>query len=364
MAISSTARALLASVLLATLAGCTPPMATTPAPPARPPGAQTVTPSGEATSICPVRRSLPPSANPPGRILARGDKQKLIAGVDPSDATMSHWNSATQKFEGFNIDLLVEVARALWPEGNPRDRIEFRVVPPGQGSFEMLNRGEIDLIATSLTASCERAKEVLFSNDYLDSGQTVLVRKRDGGPEFAGVEQLGGKRVCAANNTTSLAAIRRYQTAGGQRLVPVATEHSIDCLVMLRQGQVDGVSTDENILHGFAQMAPDTMLVTEPPRPDRQFCTYNLSDDCRWFTDEPHAFAFRLNDREVAAFVNHVLALPSTRQAWLTAHARWLAGHPDAGRDPDTGARTPMIPSPGEPVTSWPPPHPSAAPTG
>ncbi|WBB71315.1 transporter substrate-binding domain-containing protein [Micromonospora sp. WMMD1128] len=355
-------RALLAGTLLATLAGCSAPAATTPAPAARPPGAQTLAPAGEATPICSVRRSLPASATRPRRIIER-EPQRLIAGVDPSDATMSHWNSANQQFEGFNIDLLLRVVKALWPKDDPRDRVEFVVVPPGQGAFQMLDKNQIDLVATSLTASCERAEQVIFSNDYLDSGQSVLVRARDGGPEFAGVEEMGGRRVCAARNTTSLDAIRRYRTAGGERLVPVAAEHSVDCLVMLRQGQVDGVSTDENILRGFAQMAPDTALVTKPPRRDQRYCDHNLSDECDWFTDEPHAFAFRLDDAELAAFVNYALALPETRREWLRAHGDWLADHPDAVRDPVTGARTPMMPSPGEPVTTWPPPRPAPAPT-
>ncbi|MDT0527756.1 transporter substrate-binding domain-containing protein [Micromonospora sp. DSM 115977] len=335
--------------LLAALAGCTAPATPAPAPPARPPGVAT-TPTTDATGgVCPVRRSLPPDPTPPRRILDRGE---LVAGVDPSDATMSHWDASSQRFEGFNIELMLAVARALWPADDPRNRLTFKAVPPGQGAFAMLDKGEIDVVATSLTASCERARRVLFSNDYLDSGQTVLVRRNaDGTPEFAGMEQLGGRRVCAATDTTSLAMIAGYRTAGGLRPVPVHAPHPVDCLVMLRQGQVDGVSTDDNILLGFARMAPDTTLVTEAPRPERRSCDHHRDENCTWFTDEPHAFAFRLTDgRELVAFVNHVLAQPRTAVVWQQAHDRWLAGHRDRG-----------MPSPGPVTTGWPPPDPSPA---
>ncbi|MEH1100293.1 transporter substrate-binding domain-containing protein [Micromonospora sp. CPCC 205561] len=335
------------AALLLGLAGCGAPAGPTSPPPPRPPGVATVPTTDASGGVCPVRRSLPPAPTPPGRIVAKG---ALVAGVDPSDATMSHWDARTQRFEGFNIELMLAVARALWPGDEPRDRLTFKAVPPGQGAFTMLENGEIDVVATSLTASCERARRVLFSNDYLDSGQTVLVRRHaDGTPEFAGIEQLGGRRVCAAANTTSLAMIAGYRTAGGRRPVPVQAPHPIDCLVMLRQGQVDGVSTDDNILLGFTQMAPDTTLVTEPPRPERRSCAYHRDENCTWFTDEPHAFAFRLTDgRELVAFVNHVLARPGTAKVWQEAHDRWLAGHRDRG-----------MPSPGPATTAWPPPDPA-----
>lgn len=346
MKIRSATRRALVAVLLAALAGCTAPAGSTGVPAAEPSGARTIAPSDDAANgICVVRSSLAPSATTPSAIVNR----KLVAGVDPSDATMSHWDAQTQQFEGFNIELLLEVARAIWPDANPRDKITFRVVAPGQGAFSMLYPEDpatepVDIIATSLTATCERAEQVLFSNNYLDSGQTALVRRRGDKPEYAGMEDLGGRRVCAAAQTTSLAAIASYRTADGKRPVPVQATHSIDCLVMLREGQVDAVSTDENILLGFAQMAPDTMLVDQPPRKDRQFCQYHSDDPCPWITDEPHAFAFDKNNTELTRFVNHVLESPRGKAAWQQAHDTWLKDHRDRGK-----------PAPGPVVTTWPP---------
>ncbi|MCI4065973.1 transporter substrate-binding domain-containing protein [Micromonospora sp. R77] len=338
----------LAAVVLLAVAGCSATSGSTAAPPALP-AAVTSTPTTAARTggFCTVRHSYPPSAVPPGRVLTRG---KLVAGVDPSDATMSHWDATAQRFEGFNIDLVLAVAKAIWPDRDPRSMTEFRAVRPGQGAFDALVGDDpVDVIATSLTASCRRAQDVVFSNDYLDSGQTALVRRVGDGPEYAGVDDLAGRRVCAAAGTTSLETVASYRTRDGGRLVPVQAENVIDCLVMLRQHQVDAVSTDENILIGFARMAPDTALVTAPPADNAAFCTYHVASaqqPCTWLTDEPHAFAFAKGEVELVAFVNHVLAPagPAGQRVWQQAHQRWLPDHPDRG-----------MPSPGTPVTSWPP---------
>ncbi|GAA2500558.1 transporter substrate-binding domain-containing protein [Winogradskya humida] len=338
-----------AAVLLA-LSGCAAAGDATGAAPARPEG---VGPPGEKDNdalSCLVRRSFPPSDVRPPK-LAGG---KLVAGVDLSDTTMSHWNAASHQFEGFNIDLLLAVARSLWPGADPRSKITFRAVPPGTGALKQLDplhKQHVDVVATSLTATCERAALAYFSSDYLDSGQTALVRRVPGigspalRPEFAGMEELGGRRVCAPRETTSLTAIRRYRTASGRALVPVQTEHSIDCLVMLRQGQVDAASTDENILRGFAAMAPDTMLVTDPPR--EPSCAFNAKKkDCTWFTDEPHSFAFGRGDEALVRYFNYVLqGMRDTDKSgeWGRAHDEWLPTHPDEG-----------MPAAGPSVTVWP----------
>jgi polar amino acid transport system substrate-binding protein len=338
-----------AALLLAGTTACAASSGPTAAPPAAPPEVTTVpTLAPRAGGFCTVRQSYPASPVRPARVLARG---KLVVGVDPSDATMSHWDARNQRFEGFNIDLVVEVARAIWPGRDPRSMIEFRAVKPGQGAFDVLAGPDpVHLIATSLTASCRRARDVVFSNDYLDSGQTALVRRVDGRPEFAGLDDLGGHRVCAAAQTTSLETVAGYRTRTGGRLVPVRAVNAIDCLVMLRQHQVDAVSTDENILLGFARMAPDTTLVTDPPAGNAEFCAYHVNRPdrpCTWLTDEPHAFAVAKGDVELVRFVNQVLE--TTRGGvWQRAHDRWLGLPPS--EHPDRG-----MPSPGPTVTSWPP---------
>lgn len=322
------ARAALCAVILMTVPGCSAAGGKPSDEPAAMP--ENVRESGFTSSAgpdCVERRSFAPSDRRP-----RIPGGKLVAGVDLSDPTMSHWNAAKQRFEGFNIDLLLNVAEAIWPHDEPRTKVTFLAVPPGQASLQRLKAvgdQHVDVIATSFTATCERARSAYFSRDYLDSGQTALVRKVDNRPEYAGMEQLGGRKVCAAAGTTSLAAIIKYRTASGEALRPVQTGHSIDCLIMLRQKQVDAVSTDENILRGYALIAPDTMLVEEAPR--GQSCDHNSHNPCTWFTDEPHAFAFSKNDQQLTSYFNYVLEQLGASGVWQQKHDEWLPNHPDKG---------------------------------
>ena len=340
----------LGTAVLLALTGCAVRAEPIAASSAEPEGVLTAAPDEDPASAtrCLVRRSFPPSAARPGTVAAR----TLIAGVDLSDPTMSHWNAATRQFEGFNIDLLLAVAQRLWPGADPRKKITFRAVQPGTEALARLDLspedpGYVDVVATSITATCEQAARVLFSNDYLDSGQTALVRRAPGigtindRPQYAGMDELGGHRVCAGAGTTSLTNVQRYRTRTGQRLIAVQAEHPIDCLVLLRQGAVDAVSTDENVLRGFTLMAPDTTLVTEPPQ--RQSCKFNQQKPCTWFTDEPHAFAFGRGNRELTGYVNYVLETMRDSGVWARAHERWLGQHPDLG-----------MPVPGPPVQEWP----------
>src|SRR5213078_563201 len=101
----------------------------------------------------------------------------------------------------------------------------------------------------------------------------------------------------------------RFRTRQGAALVLVGAPQVIDCLVMLGEGQVDAVSTDHNILLGFAEGAPDTTFVTEAPHGNSAMCTHHDSLPCTWLSDEPHAFAAARDAAGAALiqYVNHVL---------------------------------------------------------
>src|SRR5207244_6253224 len=120
--------------------------------------------------------------------------------------------------------------------------------------------------ADSMTITCARLRQVAFSTDYFDAGQKILVTR---GSPVRGAGDLTGRKVCAAAGTTSIQTIAVLPA----HPVPVAVNDWTDCMVLLQQGQVDAVSTDDNILAGLARQDPNTEVVG-----DR-------------FTDEPHGLA-------------------------------------------------------------------------
>ncbi|GAB3146731.1 glutamate ABC transporter substrate-binding protein [Micromonospora sonneratiae] len=287
---------------------------------------------------CDARRSLAADPTPPRKFVDQG---YIRAGVDQTMTRMTHRDPATGEFKGFDIDLLVEIAKELFPGRDPRDTIRFVVVTSGERQ-NRLRDGTVDIVADSMTATCERATEVAFSTNYLDSGQTVLVR---GDSPYQGIGDLGGKPVCAATGTTSIG----HLIDRPEKPVPVAVPNWTDCLVMLQQRQVEAISTDHNVLLGLKDLDPSTRLVTQPPpsRPsgDTSCEWYDESrSECTWFSDEPHAIAFRQEDTEFVKFVNHVLQKLRDNGRWAEMHRTWLPEHPDTGPPPARYGPNPVWP--------------------
>jgi len=299
-----------ASVALVLLSGCTtdpadraPASAPTEAPmplgvvdPAVPPSALPPEPP------CDPRASLrPEGALPaPGRMLAGSTMDKilargrLIAGVDQNNYLFGFRDPFTGRLEGFDIDLVREVARAIF--GDP-ERVQYVVVTQEQRLTAV--NGQVDLVANSMTITCARRELVEFSTNYLDSGQRVLVPETS---TVTGIQDLGGKRVCAAASTTSIQAI----IDAPSKPVAVSAVDWTDCLVLLQQGNVDAISTTDNVLAGLAAQDPTTKIVG--PR----------------FSDEPHGLAFARGATDFVRFVNGVFDRLRASGGWMRVYDRWL----------------------------------------
>ena len=83
------------------------------------------------------------------------------------------------------------------------------------------------------------------------------------GSTVTGIADLGGKKVCAAAGSTSIQNI----AAATSKPIPVSVNDWTDCLVLLQQGQVDAISTDDTILAGLAAQDPTTQLVGDRVHP-------------------------------------------------------------------------------------------------
>jgi polar amino acid transport system substrate-binding protein len=111
-----------------------------------------------------------------------------------------------------------------------------------------------------------------------------------------GIGDLGGRKVCAAAGSTSIQNI----AAAASKPIPVSVKDWTDCLVMLQQGQVDAISTDNTILAGLAAQDPTTHLVGAG------------------FSSEPYGLAIAQPASDLVRFVNGVLEQ-------LRANGRWTA---------------------------------------
>jgi polar amino acid transport system substrate-binding protein len=267
----------------------TPAPATAAAPPAS---------CGDATaSLRPATGALPaPGSMPAGTLMKTiQDRGKLVAGVSQDILLFGYQNPISNQLEGFDIDMVKQVSKAIFGDEN---HVEYRAITAAQ-RIPLLQDNSLDIVALTMTINCDRWKQIDFSSVYYDAGQRVLVSKSSG---FQSLQDLGGKKVCAAAGTTSIDNVK----AAASHPVPVSVPEFTDCLVLLQEGQVDAISTDDTVLLGLAAQDP-TLQVVGPK-----------------FTDEPYGLGVNQGHPEFVRFVNAVLEKMRSDGTWATIYNRWL----------------------------------------
>jgi polar amino acid transport system substrate-binding protein len=250
-----------------------------------------------AASCDPMRSSIRPSGPPqvtPGsymaKIRARG---YLIAGVDQNTKRFGFLNPIDGRIDGFDIDMIRAVAQAIF--GNP-NKYELKAISDDE-RIPAIQNGSVDIVAHTMTILCDRLQKVDFSSVYFDAHQRVLVLKTSTAHSLS---DLRGQKVCATAGSDSLARIEKAN------VIPVPVAYWTDCLVLLQQGDVAAISTDDSILLGLEDQDPWTKLIGPP------------------FSTEPYGLAINKQHPDFVAFVNAVLEQLRTNGQWSADYAHWI----------------------------------------
>jgi polar amino acid transport system substrate-binding protein len=214
----------------------------------------------------------------------------LIAGVDQNTLNWGYVDPSTGQLAGFDIDMVKQVAEAIFGP-DYLQHLRFVIVPNADRQ-QAVDSGAVDLVAETMTITCGRQEgryTVDFSSEYYDAHQEVLVPSQSGIVSPAG---LNGKRVCAADGSTSLTTVKDKEAQVQLWEAP----NEPDCLVMLQQGQVDAISTDDTILDGFAVQDPNLKILTDK------------SGKAITLAEEPYGMAMSPGHPDLVRFVNAVLA--------------------------------------------------------
>jgi polar amino acid transport system substrate-binding protein len=263
-------------------------------------GAAAVTASGATAACDPEAASLAPSGPPrvtAGSTMAAIKKRGyLIAGVDQSTYHFGYLNPLDGQIEGFDIDMIRAVAKAIF--GSP-DKVQFKAISDAERIPDILGH-RVDIVAHTMTITCDRLAQVDFSAVYFEAHQRVLVP--DGSKATGGLADLGGQQVCATGGSDSVTTIEDYPTHPRVVQEPFWT----DCLVLLQQDQVAAVSTDNSILAGLQAQDPFTKIVGPE------------------LTNEPYGLAISRQQPDFVRFVNAVLAQAEAGGGWAASYKRWV----------------------------------------
>lgn len=268
----------------------------------------------EKTTQDPTRSYAPTGALPtPGQMpdgstmAAIQQRGRLIVGVSGDTLLFGARNPLTGEIEGFDIDILKEVAKAIFGEGG-EDKIEYKVITYADRLPKLElgpDNGGVDIVAHTMTINCNRWLRIAFSSEYYNAGQKVLVKQGSG---FATIDDLdaAGATVCAPEGSTNIDFITNNPNYPD--LVVVGEPDITDCLVGMQQGEIDAATGDDTVLAGFAAQDPNTEVVGDQ------------------LTQEPYGLGMGKDKIDFVRFVNGVLEAVRNSGRWSEIYDRWLLG--------------------------------------
>jgi polar amino acid transport system substrate-binding protein len=263
--------------------------------PEQAPATPDCTPQNLRASLRPQGLLPAPGQMPVGSTMARIAKRgHLIVGV-LEDIYPFAFLDQSSKLEGFDSDIARDVAGAIFGD---RERVVFLPLPEADRSTPV-ESGQVDLVVAAATITCPLREQLDFSTVYYEARQRVLVNRNSA---VTGLDDLRGKRVCAAQGSTSLRTI----LAAASKPIPVGTATETDCLMLLQLGEVDAVSTDDTILAGMKAQDPQTEIVGPS------------------LHEEPYGVMINKNTPDLVRFVNAVLQRRAEDGRWRASYERWL----------------------------------------
>jgi polar amino acid transport system substrate-binding protein len=251
-----------------------------------------------------------PGAMPAGSTMeAIQNRGKLIVGVSGDTLLFGARNPLKNEIEGFDIDMLKEVAKAIFgPDGE--SHITYKVITYADRLPNLEagpDNGGVDIVAHTMTINCNRWLRIAFSSEYFHAGQRVLVKKDSGFQSIADLNKRSAT-VCAPEGSTNIDLLRKNENNQFGNLVVLAKPDVTDCLVAMQQGQADGATGDDTVLAGLAAQDPNTAVVGKP------------------FTDEPYGLGMAKDKIDLVRFVNGVIEQMRSDGRWKGIYSKWLVG--------------------------------------
>jgi aspartate/glutamate/glutamine transport system substrate-binding protein len=225
---------------------------------------------------------------------------KLVAGIRYDVYLFGYKDPSDGQVKGFEIDLMKELAKRML---GSEKKLELKEVT-SKTRIPMLNNGDVDLVAATMTITEERKKQLDFSHVYYLAGQSLLVRKDS---DIQGVKDLNGKVVMTAKGATSGQVIR--DLVPGVQLKEY--ENYADAFTALKSGKGDAVTTDDSILLGMEQQAPDQVrLVNEQ------------------ITQEPYGLGMAKGNKSLVKYVNQFLKEIQEDGTYDKLYKKWFKKAP------------------------------------
>jgi polar amino acid transport system substrate-binding protein len=183
--------------------------------------------------------------------LARIRRSRVLAvGTDATYPPFDSVDPASGAVVGYDMDVVRALARTLGAEAR------FEVVP-FDGIIAGLKTGKYDLVASAMTITAERSRQVTFTRPYALAGQAVAVRADE--TRIKGAADLARLQIGCQLGTTGEMEARKVTGA------KVVSFDAIGAAFRdLENGNLDAVIADEPTARIFARDHATIRLTGDP----------------------------------------------------------------------------------------------------
>ncbi|MGI6091549.1 MAG: basic amino acid ABC transporter substrate-binding protein [Veillonellaceae bacterium] len=183
---------------------------------------------------------------------AAPEKKVIRVGSETAFAPFEFQDEKTKEYTGFDMDLIRAIGKQMG--------YEVEIVSMGfDGLIPALEAGNIDVIASGMTITEERAKKVNFSNPYYKSGLTIVVKSDNN--TIKSFKDLEGKNIAVQIGTTGAREASKVKNAKVREF-----NNPPEAFMELKAGGVDAVINDKPVNDYFIAQSgsKDAKVVGEP----------------------------------------------------------------------------------------------------
>ncbi len=220
----------------------------------------------------------------------------LTVGSDTAFPPFESMNGTTA--EGFDVDLITAIAQKIGLQTVIKTEVFDTLIPTLKAG------GKFDVVASAMTITDERKQEIDFTDPYIDSNQSIAVKK---GSTIKSEADLTGKKVGVQSGTTGEQWAKENLT--GATTVPFKT--ATEAFAALQAGNVDAVVND---------LPVSAFLVKDPAR--------GLEIVKEIATGEQYGFAVAKTNTALLAAMNQALADLKSDGTYDQIYSKWFGATP------------------------------------
>lgn len=206
-----------------------------------------------------------------GIVMRRGH---LRVGIDAAiGGPYMFWNAKTQFYDGFELEIIQEIAARLNIEPRPIN------IPWTTQPENLLSR-QVDLLLSAREEGAletgESRGKFIETISYYRSAQRLLIRAD--GTQIKSLRDMIGKRVGVVANSGGAAIAETYNKNRGNAIRLFSSRDLDRMIIQLRDRQLDAMILDEPVAVWQVRNNPNFIIVGEPLIPIRLVAIVNKDD--------------------------------------------------------------------------------------